>query len=116
MKVNFVARTIEMSAKEMRKASVPYSREFSDLLQLQRDLPNFTIVINRPCIPTNNPNRGLTYEYMKQHISQNAPERLDEFDNVRKIFGYSRTAQWFRNVFSEACATAHFCTSDELTA
>ena len=25
---------------------------------------------------------------MKQYISQNAPERLDEFDDVRKIFGY----------------------------
>lgn len=101
MKVNFVVKTIELSAKELQKASIPYSDEYSTLFQLMRDLPDFTIKINRPHILTSNPNRGLTYEFMEQHIAQNAPELLNEFINVRKIFGYFRAAQWFRNKFSE---------------
>lgn len=110
MKVNFAARAIKMSAKEMRRASVPHSREYTELVRVWRDLPDFTIEIDNRQIPTNNPNRGLTYEFMEQHIAQNAPELSDEFYDVRKIFGYPRAAQWFRSKFPEACERVHFRT------
>ena len=85
MKVNFIARTIEMSAKEMRKASLPHSREYTELLRVLRELPDFTIEIHRSKHPASNSNRGLTYEFMERHIARNAPERLDEFDDIRKM-------------------------------
>ena len=116
MKVNFIARTIEMSAKEMCRASLPHSREYTELLRILRDLPDFTIEIHRYKHPTNNSNRGLTYEFMERHIARNAPELLNEFYDVRQILGYPRASQWFRNKFPEVRSTVHFCTMHEFAA
>ena len=35
MKVNFLVRTIELTAEEMRQASKPNSREYTELLQIR---------------------------------------------------------------------------------
>lgn len=116
MNVNFITRTIELSTKEMRRASVPYSPEYTSLLQIMRDLPAFSIEIKSPHRYSNNANRGLTYERMEQHITHNKPELLDEFNNLRKIYGYSRAAKWFRNRFPDACNMVHFCSRHDLAA
>ena len=100
MKVNFEERTIELTAKEMKQASKPYTREYKELLGVMRDLPHFEIRVNHPHI-TRNANRGLTYDYMKQYIMQNAPEKLDEFEAVRMMGGYPMTTKWFRAMFPE---------------
>ena len=116
MNVNFVTRTIELSAKEMRRASVPYSPEYSNLLQIMRDLPDFNIKVKSLHRHSNNANRGLTYEHMEQYITHNEPELLDEFNNLCKTYGYSRTAKWFRNRFPDAYNTVHFCSRHNLAA
>lgn len=113
MKVNFVERTIVVSAKEMRKAGIPYSREFSNLRQLQRDLPGFTIAVNRPRIHANNPNRGLTYEAMSQYIAQEAPELMDEYLAIRVASGYPAASKWFREHFSPNATMVDLYTSCE---
>lgn len=116
MKVNFLARTIELTAEEMRRASTPYSCKYHELLKIMRDLPDFTIEVKHRRTFFKNTNLGLTYEYMEQHINQNAPEMLGEFYDIRTSLGYAKTAKWFRNTFPGACDMVHFCTNQELAA
>lgn len=116
MKVNFLARTIELTAEEMRRASTPNSGKYHELLKIMRDLPDFTIAVKHHRTFIKNANQGLTYEYMEQHINQNAPEKLGEFYDNRTLLGYSKTAKWFRNTFMEDQDTVHFCTNLELAA
>ena len=72
MKVNFLARTIELTAEEMRRASAPNSGKYHELLKIMRDLPDFTIEVKHRRTFIKNSNLGLTYEYMEQYINQNA--------------------------------------------
>ena len=116
MKVNFLARTIELTAEEMRRASTPYSCKYHELLKIMRDLPDFTIEVKHRRTFFKNTNLGLTYEYMEQHINQNAPEMLGEFYDNRTSLGYAKTAKWFRNTFPRASDMVHFCTNQELAA
>lgn len=100
MKVNFVERTIELTAKEMNQASKPQTREYQELLSVMRDLPHFEIRVNHPNI-TRNANRGLTYTAMSEYISQNAPEQMEAFRHVMKLGSYPITSKWFRAMFPE---------------
>ena len=101
MKVNFVEKNIVVSRSKMSKASIIGSKEYSELIQLMRDLPEFKIVIKERSRVTNNHNGGLTYKVMEEYISQNAPEMLNEFYGFRQVFGYFRVTQWFRKTFPE---------------
>ena len=98
MKANFEKCTIELSAKEMKQASIPHTPEYQELLRVMRDLPGFSITVKHPRI-THNANRGLTLKYMMEYITQNAPEKLEEFKTVCKYGGYPTTRKWFRNTF-----------------
>lgn len=100
MKVNFHTNTIELTAKEMKQASKPYTREYTELLRVMRDLPHFSITVKRSQI-THNANRGLTYDCMERYIAENAPEKLDDFHVVRTMGGYPMTTKWFRMEFPE---------------
>ena len=110
MKVNFLSRSIELTASEMHKASNPGTHEYSTLLRLMGELPGFEISVKRrvsqACV-----NRGLTYEYMERYIAQHAPERMDDFLLVRKDCGYPTTTKWFRNEFQGEEAMVDLCTS-----
>ena len=98
MKVNFVQRTIELSAKEMRKASNPHSCEYKEILCVSRELPDFVICVKQ-VRNTQNRNRGLTLKYMDEFIMQNAPEKIGEFKSVCKLAGYPAVTKWFRTAF-----------------
>ena len=113
MKVNFLARTVELTAKEMRRANTPYSAEYRELLTIMRDLPDFTIEVKHRQTFSKNANLGLTYEFMEQHINRNAPEKLSAFYDNRALFGYSKTAKWFRNTFPMDYGMVHFCANQE---
>lgn len=110
MKVNFLSRSIELSASELRKASDPGSHEYSELLRLMSDLPSFEVTVKRSvrhvCA-----NRGLTYEYMERYIAEHAPERMGDFLLVRKACGYPTTTKWFRNEFQGEDAMVDLCTT-----
>ena len=100
MKINYEVRTIELTAKEMKQASKPHTREYKELISVMRDLPHFEIRVNRPHV-TYNANRGLTYAAMEQYIAMNAAEKLDEFYTIQKLGGYPVATRWFRTVFPE---------------
>jgi len=109
MRVNFIDRTIELGVKEMKLASQPYTYEYENLLKIMRNLPDFTITVKQPRI-THNANRGLTYDYMVQHIMQNDADKLEQFEAVRSLGGYPMTTKWFRTTFPEHSEEVHFCT------
>ena len=110
MKVKFEQRTIELTAKEMKQASKPHTREYMELISVMRELPHFEIRVNRPHI-TYNANRGLTYAAMQKYISLNAPERLEEFCHVMKLGDYPVTTKWFREMFPEYNSQEVVCVS-----
>ena len=115
MKVNFVQRTIELSAKEMRKASNPHSCEYKELLCVSRELPDFVICVKQ-VRNTQNRNRGLTLKYMDEFIMQNAPEKIEEFKNIIQLGGYPAATKWFRTVFPEDSNNENLCTALNKTA
>ena len=89
MKINFLSRSIELTAKEMREASKPYTREYSDLIRLMRELPDYEITVKHRYCATS-ANRGLTYEYMEHYIlthesKETVLEVLDEYNELRLI-------------------------------
>ena len=100
MKVNFVARTIEMSAKEMRKASVPY--------------PTYTVEIKAPA-KRKNEYKGLTYDYMKSYIKEHDDgdgKKMEQFLSLigqdkdgkiedTEVAGYLDVKDWFLKQFPE---------------
>ena len=110
MKINFQSRTIELTAKYMRQASKPYSREYEELIRIMRDLPDFKVTVKRSYRMTN-ANYGLTYGYMEHYIAQHAPEKMDEFTMLRAACGYPVVAKWFRAMFQDANAMVGFCTT-----
>lgn len=112
MKVNFDHRTIILTKKEMKQASIPYTQEYRKLLGLMRDLPDFTVEINHT-LCRSNANRGLSYEAMSQRIAQEAPELMDEYLAIRVASGYPAASKWFREHFSPNATMVDLCTSCE---
>lgn len=112
MKIDFLSRSIEVTAKEMRQASKPFTREYGELIRLMRELPAFKVTVKRSR-PSVNANRGLTYERMERHIARYAPEKLEEFTILRTAFGYPAVTKWFRTIFPNANVTVDFCTTLE---
>ena len=115
MKVNFAHRTIVLTKKEMKQASIPYTQEYQMLLSLMRDLPDFKVEIKHS-LCRSNANRGLCYEAMSQRIAQEAPELMDEFVAVRSVAGYPAASQWFRNHFAINNQMVDLCSSLGLAA
>lgn len=115
MKIDFLSRSIEVTAKEMRHASTPFTREYEELIRLMRELPAFKVTVKHSR-PSANANRGLTYERMERHIARYAPEKLEEFTILRTASGYPMTAKWFRTIFPDANVMVDFCTTLEKAA
>lgn len=98
MKVNFERKYIELTKKEMKRASQIDSEEYHNLIRVMRDLPDFIVTVSQ-ATPSVNANRGLTYKCMEQYISQFAPEKMDEFSNIRSRLCYAAVNKWFRKTF-----------------
>ena len=112
MKIDFLSRTIVVSAKTMKKASNFRTREYEELRQIMRELPDFTIRAKHSHT-TLNRNRGMTYEYMERYIASCAPERMDEFILIRTNIGFPATSKWFREIFPEHRNEVDLCTTLE---
>ena len=106
--VDFVNETITMTRKFAEKATDPRTKEYEILQQTRRDYPYFTV---RKHTIKKNPNKecykGLTYEYMIDHIkthetAENAEKVLAEFKEMKhisechsKAFRYPTIKKWF---------------------
>ena len=110
MKIEFVSKRIVLTAKEMKLASRPNTREYEQLIRIMRDLPEFMVTVKQPHV-IYNANRGLSYASMEQYIAQHAPERMEAFWSVRSQFGYPAASKWFRDEFAEYSGAVDFCST-----
>lgn len=106
MKIEFVSKRIVLTAKEMKLASRPYTREYEQLIRIMRDLPEFMVTVKQPHV-IYNANRAS----MEQYIAQHAPERMEAFLSVRSQFGYPAASKWFRGEFAEYSGVVDFCST-----
>lgn len=112
--VYYADGVIEMNttfAKEMRN---PLSEEYALLQRTRQDFPTFTV--RRRQIKTNpkkDTYKGLTYEWMRNHIATHEPEdvrqeKLDAFDEKiyisqchRASLRYPTIKKWFLSEYPE---------------
>ena len=69
MKINFAAKTIEVTKTFANKASNFGSEEYYTLRTAMSDLPDFTVAIKMTRKPRRTYMKGLTCEYMESYIS-----------------------------------------------
>ena len=100
VKVDFLQKKIMVTKSFYRKAQIPMTEEYEMLLQLQRDLPGYTIRIAEP---PRRDNKRLypTYDEMSRFIRLNGDDD-EEFREVMDIARscayrnpYNYVRQWF---------------------
>ena len=110
MKVNFENKTIEMSKNEAKQASVYGSDLYKALVEVQRDFPQFSLVIVKRKAKAGDAMKGLTFDYMESYIKENGTdEQATDFDALRKtsdVVGagavtYGEVKKWFLEQFPE---------------
>ena len=94
MKILFETKTIEMYRAELERASKYGSREYSELLAIIRELPDFKIEVKkvRRAYETYCP---LSYRQMEIFIAENRPDLMDDFRLLRSGFSYNEVREWF---------------------
>ena len=102
MKIEFVSKRIVLTAKEMKLASRPNTREYEQLIRIMRDLPEFMVTVKQPHV-IYNANRGLSYASMEQYIAQHAHERMEAF--------FPAASNVFRDEFAEYSGVVDFCST-----
>ena len=83
IKIDFATNTITVTKSFLEAAQTPYSEECITLHNLQTDFPNMRIVTRTTkCSHTDNPNKGLTYKYMRKFVSTMDKENISVFNDT----------------------------------
>ena len=103
MKINFAAKTIEVTKTFANKASNFGSEEYRTLRTAMSDLPDFTVAIKMTRKPRRTYMKGLTYEFMKQYISMYNEDGsiMQDFLYLREGCSYNEIKKWFIAKFPE---------------
>ena len=104
MKINFAAKTIEVTKTFANKASDFGSEEYYTLRAAMSDLPDFTVAIKVTRKPRRTYMKGLTYEYMESYISMVDEDGslMKDFQCLRQGCSYAEIKRWFFAKFPEA--------------
>ena len=102
IKINHAKEEINMTKATAKKASIIGTDEYRQLVEVKRDLPNYTVVIVSPKGKENG-NKGLTLPLMETLIkamSNNNQAAIDGFDKVRNYyqnsnFHFSKPKEYF---------------------
>ena len=110
MKFNHEERTIEMTKKEAKEASIYNSATYRELKDMRKDFPEYTVAVKssprktkRDCL------KGLNYDFMEQYITRHgSDDDMKEFkkmtvkdeDNV-KTKSYGAVKAWFLDKYEE---------------
>lgn len=101
--VNFITKEIIATKKFLKQAEMFGSPEYRELIEVMKDLPNFTVrarEIYRPCNCVSY--KGLTYDYMRRYLEENNVEQLEMFESLREIgYKYFEIKGWFLSVCAE---------------
>jgi hypothetical protein len=103
MKINFAAKTIEVTKTFARKASNYGTQEYKQLSNVMTELPNFQIVVKAASITRRTYTKGLTYEYMAHYISECDEDGslMRDFQILRQGCSYGEIKKWFMTVLPE---------------
>lgn len=110
MKINFTTRTIEMTKKEAKEASVYKSDKYTEMMNYRKDFPEFAVVVkSSPRKAKRNCMKGLNYDFMEQYITRHgSDEDMKEFkkmtvkdkDNINPK-SYGAVKAWFLDKYEE---------------
>ena len=101
MKIDFLNKNIIVTTTELKRASIPGSKEYHDLLHITAQLPNFQIVRQAKVVRRAH-SPSPTYAFMEACLSDNA-EGLDEFLSLRQAgCNYFEIKKWFMTKFPAA--------------
>ena len=103
MKINFAAKTIEVTKTFANKASNFGSEEYYTLRTAMSDLPDFTVAIKMTRKPRRTYMKGLTYEYMESYISMVDEDGslMKDFQCLRQGCNYAVVKKWFLTALPE---------------
>ena len=110
MKINYNARQIEMTKKESKEAAKYGSEAYKQLIEIQRDLPEFTITIRE--VSHKSTNKGFSYDKMEMYVmAYGTDEQKAQFKSMRSVAkdsmggigsAYKEIKAWFNATFPEA--------------
>ena len=103
MKINFAAKTIEVTKTFADKASHFGSEEYYTLRTAMSDLPDFIVTVKMTLNPRRTYMKGLTYEYMESYISMVDEDGslMKDFQRLRQGCNYSVVKTWFLTALPE---------------
>ena len=94
-KVNFIARTIEVSTSFAKRASIYGSAEYLMLTNAQKAHPEYTLDIQKP---KKTAIKGIDHDFMRNYITTHDEDNklLDAFDKlVAEKLSYPELKAWF---------------------
>ena len=107
--IDFVEGKIIVSKKFLKEASDVTTTAYSDLVQIRKDYPDFTIEPRQIAKKENKMTYGkLTYDFMEKYIKTHNADLLPEFytltgkdsnDDFAVSASYGEVRQWFLNQF-----------------
>lgn len=101
-KVNFAENTIIASKTTLKKASVPNSPEYKELMKLMKQNPTFAVTEKVIKEATGKKTyKGLNDDFIKQYISiqENAKELNNQYAKATEMGKFPLVRQWFLNTF-----------------
>lgn len=100
--INFVETTIVASKTTLKKARIPNSPEYKELMKLMKQNPGFAVVekdIKKA--EGKKTYEGLNKDFIEKYISiqDNAEELKDQYEKIRKMGKFPLTRKWFLDAF-----------------
>ena len=108
MKIMFIEKTIEITQRYAKRASIFGTEEYYALRSAMNDLPDFQVKIKTHPISCRTYQSGLTYEFMMQYIGGHDEDGsiMQEFNHLRMHFTYAEVKKWFFGLYPELICDA----------
>ena len=102
MKIDFLSRRVILSNAELKRATDYGGKEYFDLLEVMRELPDFQI---EKRVVKSNRKPSPTFESMSNYLSSNedAAAAMNTLQDLRKAgHSYFEIKKWFLSNFPDA--------------
>ncbi|MBQ3980950.1 MAG: hypothetical protein II631_02755 [Treponema sp.] len=89
--IDYAHSSISLSSAFVKKALVPGTNEYRQLMSVRQDFPEFRLVTRKFKTNTKQEHyRGLTYAYMREYISQHESDAKPVLDELDDQIGISK--------------------------
>ena len=107
--IDFVEGKISVSKKFLKEASNVATTAYSELVQIRKDYPEFTIAPRQIAKRENKMTYGkLTYDFMRDYIKtkDDSEAILAEYENIRKLAKFQNAQyvfvkKWFLGLYGD---------------